>query len=299
MMAARKALIGAAIIALAAVSSLAIAGCARSNPPVDASQLLKPAAAKQTVFRTYTYVVSSGQTPQTEDDPAVFASTVTGHVVADQGIHLKIQTTLGYVEHLVLPDKQYERNGPNEPWHELGGSTPGLELPKLASEAHAKLISNLEDVTVVGDEMLQNVNVTKITAHTNMERKAEQIWGDIDQLSEEVQRGISAPRNQVLAGQERFTAWIGKDDGLIHQYSIYGIFPAYGDLEAYETWRTVTFSNFNVPFNIPAPQSAATDHAGDGADSAANPTRPQDETHQARFAIITPHHVEQMRPGSR
>ena len=106
MTAARNALVGAALIVLAAVSLLAITSCAKSAPSVDAFQLLKAAADKQTVVRTYTYAISSGQTPQTEDDPAVFTSTVTGHVVADQGVHLKIQTTLGYVEHLLLPDHQ-------------------------------------------------------------------------------------------------------------------------------------------------------------------------------------------------
>ena len=104
--AARNALVGAALIVLVAVSSLAITNCAKSAPSVDAFQLLKAAADKQTVVRTYTYAIPSGQTPQTEDDPAVFTSTVTGHVVVDQGVHLKIQTTLGYVEHLLLPDHQ-------------------------------------------------------------------------------------------------------------------------------------------------------------------------------------------------
>ena len=92
----------------------------------------------------------------------------------------------------------------------------------------------------------------------------------------------------MFAGQEQFIAWVGKDDGLIHQYSTHGSYPAYGDLEAYETWQTVTFSNFNDPFNIPSPPSAATDSADDGVDSAAHRTRLRDETHKARFATVTP-----------
>ena len=61
MTAARNALVGAALIVLAAVSLLAITSCAKSAPSVDAFQLLKAAADKQTVVRTYTYAISSGQ----------------------------------------------------------------------------------------------------------------------------------------------------------------------------------------------------------------------------------------------
>ncbi len=253
----------AAVAILVAVATLA--------PRADAQRLLTDAAEDQTVVKTYSYSISSGQTRQTDDDPPVFTSNVTGHVVDEEGVYLKIRTTLGYVEYLVLPDNQYERPGPDDDWVKSSGSAPGFQLPKIDSSAHAGFIDNLDDVKVVSEETHRGVEVTKITAQVNMARKAQQIWGDIDEMSEEVQQGVDTPRKQMLAGEEEFVALIEKEDGLIYQYSTHGSYPVYGELKAYESWQTVTFSDFNEPFEIPSPPDSDNESDGDGG-SDADPT---------------------------
>ncbi len=61
----RNTLIGAVIVALA-VAAIPATSLTIFPPPADAQRLLTTAA-EQTVVKTYTYVISSGQTPQTDD----------------------------------------------------------------------------------------------------------------------------------------------------------------------------------------------------------------------------------------
>ena len=266
-----KTLVGVGIVGTVLAAISALVAVFMFAPDVDAQRLLTEAAEEQTVIRSYTYSISSGQTQQTDDDPPVFTSNVTGHVVDGEGVYLKIRTTLGYVEYLVLPENQYERYGPDDDWIKSSGSSSGFRLPKLDSSAHAGVIGNLDEVKVAGEETHRGVDVTKITAQVNMERKAEQIWGDVEAMSDEVRQGVETPRKQMLAGEEEFVALVGKSDGLIYQYSTHGSYPLYGDLKAYESWQTVTFSDFNEPFDIPAAPDGDGDSVEDG-ESDADPT---------------------------
>lgn len=127
---------------------------------------------------------------------------MTGSVVAEERVYLKVQTTLGYVQYLSRPHNQYERYGPDDPWTKTSGGASSFALPKLDSTAHANVLSNLEDITVAGKERLRDIDVTNITARANMERKAEQAWDDVDQMSDGVRQGVDTPRKQMLAGEK-------------------------------------------------------------------------------------------------
>ena len=90
----------------------------------------------------------------------------------------------------------------------------------------------------------------------------------------DVRRGSPGRRHPAQADarrREEFVAWIGKDHGLIYRYSTYGSYPACGDLKAYVYWQTVTFSDFNDPFDIPSATDTGTGSADDG-DDGADPT---------------------------
>ena len=58
-----------------------------------------------------------------------------------------------------------------------------------------------------GDEIHENIDATRLTARTNMARKAEQVWRNVNQLPDEIrQRHRRAQQPDGRRSRERFTA---------------------------------------------------------------------------------------------
>lgn len=219
---------------------------------VDAHALLQEAAKKNTVIKTYQAVATMSHTAQSPEDPAEYFGEATTFVVEGQGAYVVTSSTGGTAEYLLFEDKQYERESSDDEWEEMHGSGAGYEIPSLDSAKHAALIETLDDLEVVGDEMFNGVLTQKLVGKYDLTLRAEAIWGDYDDLDADMKEGIDPHRNQMLAGTERFVGWVGKEDGLLYGYTIYGTYPAHGDLLAFTDQKSVTFSNFNGDITIPS-----------------------------------------------
>ena len=252
------------MVMAASCAALAVVGIAAwlfvgaSPGTVDAHQLLQTASEKQTVVETYKVVTSSSHIGEFDGAPGVYEGMATAFVVTGQGVYVVTETTGGYDEYLMLSDKRYHRPSATGPWQEVHDSSLGYVLPSMDSGKHAHLIGTLVDPQVEGDETYKGTETTKIGAWRDMERQVNAIWGNIDELDDDVRAGIDPHRDQMLAGQERFSAWVGKENGLIYGYTNVGAYPAHDGLPAYQTTETVVFSDFNGPFEIPNPAESGT-----------------------------------------
>lgn len=220
----------------------------------DANELLQLASKQQTIVSTYQIDTHIGHSARTAGDPARYESTIVAFVVEGEGTYIAGDTPGGRMEFLLYRDKQYRRESNSGPWTELNHGTTGFVLPTLNSAKHSNVVDELEDAKILGDETLDGVLTSKVIGYRDQEDKADSIWGDYDDLDEEQRAGIDAPRNQMIAGSERYTLWVAKDTGLIHKYTANGTYPAEGHLLAYTTWETVQFSDFNGEITIPDPE---------------------------------------------
>ncbi len=264
------------IILVASCAALAGVGVASwlfvgaSSNTVDAHQLLQTASEKQAVVETYKVVTNSSHIGEFDGAPGVYEGMITAYVVAGQGVYIVTETTGGYDEYLMLSDKQYHRSSVIAPWREVRDSSPGYVLPSMDSKKHARMISMLVDLQVERNETYKGTETTKIGAWRDMERQVSAIWGDVEELDDDVKAGIGPHRDQMLAGQERFSAWIGKENGLIYGYTNVGSYPAHGGLPAYRVTENVVFSDFNAPFEILDPAESGTN--GDTGEAEENTT---------------------------
>lgn len=254
---------------LAVVSGIGVAAwlfTGASTNTADAHSILRTAAEKQTVIETYKVVARASQTSPV-DEFDVYESTETAFVVAGRGGYLITEATGGYDEYLILPNKQYQRASATGPWVEMPTSSDGYVLPTLDSKQHANVLSLLLDPEVQGTETYKGIEATKITGLYDLDSKAESIWGDFDNLDDDMKAGIRPHRDQMLSGEERFTAWISNDSGLIYGYTTSGSYPANGDPPAYQTLETVEFSNFNATFTLPNPSDIGESDIGESENS--------------------------------
>ena len=60
------------------------------------------------------------------------------------------------------------------------------------------------------------------------------------------------PNDQMVAGTEEFTGWIGFEDGLIHAFEVNGSYPAAGEFMAFTHWYRIEFHDFDKQWTLPS-----------------------------------------------
>lgn len=242
--------------------------------PADAYEILQNAADQKTVVSTYKITRSAGHGPQSPGDPETYESSGSTLVVEGKGLYSVTETPGGPMEYLLYRDKQYYRAANSGPWREMRESTANFEFPTLDSVNHSGLVESLDEAEVVGTETFQGVQTTKIVARRNQAEKVEAIWGNVEDLDRETRVAITDPRNQMLAGTEIITVWVGKENGLIYRYMSEGTYPAEGELLAFTTWETITFSDFNGDLSIPDASTLEVEENSGSSSDGAEATEP-------------------------
>lgn len=194
------------------------------------------------------------QTPQVEGDPPRLETSTEAVVVFNQGMHVIIRgNDDSYSESLLLHGRQYGRETPDGAWEEYRSSFDSSRMVVLDSTKHLQIIKGLIDSTVVGEETLDGVQVKKITGRFDLQQRAQDIWGDAQEDSQDPRRREEEElRRQMSGGREDFVGWVGVQDGLIHAYEVSGSYPAAGELLPFEFWYRVRFSEFNESLELPS-----------------------------------------------
>lgn len=122
----------------------------------------------------------------------------------------------------------------------------------LDSREHFRIVDDLIDQTVVVQETLRGIEVTKVTGRFGLGKRAKGIWSDPDEQDANLREGTRDPRRQMLAGTEDFKGWMGVEDSLIHAYEVSGSYPAEGELLAFEFWYRVDCTDFNQLLTPPS-----------------------------------------------
>ena len=232
--------IGVALAITAALLFLVLSGEA------SAREILEDAQDANRTVQTYKFTMDFWQTPQVEGDPPRFETSTEAVVVFDQGMHVIIRgNDDSYGESLLLHGRQYKREAPDGAWEEYPSNFDSSRMATLDSTKHLQIVNGLIDSTVVGEETLDGVQVKKITGRFDLQQRAQDIWGD-------AQEGTQDPRQQMSAGREDLVGWVGVEDGLIHAYEVSGSYPTAGDLLPFEFWYRVRFSKFDESLALPS-----------------------------------------------
>ena len=223
------------------------------NPTATPLETLRSAEAATAQVSTYRFTIDALQTPQVEGDTD-YKTFSEYTVVSGEGMHVISQMDGGgYHESLLLDGVQHFRNGPGEAWQTVySGSNPSA-IPPLEPQEHLNLFSDLIDVRVLGEELVNEVPVIKIQGNIDMQSKVENIWGNPETQSPELRAASAEPRGQFLAGSEEFTGWVGINDGLLHAYELHGSYPAFGELLQFEYSLRAEYFDFNEPLVLPTP----------------------------------------------
>lgn len=193
------------------------------------------------------------QTAQVEGDPPRYETRTDAVVVFDEGMHVVVRANDSYSESLLIEGgRQYQRDSADGAWEMHPSSFDRSNMATLDSNRHFRIIDDLTQSTIVGEESLRGMPVTKITGRFDMEARAESIWGDLNEQDASLREASSDPRAQMVAGSEEFVAWVGVDSGMIHAYEVRGSYPAVGELLSLEFWYRVDFSDFNEALELPS-----------------------------------------------
>ncbi len=235
-----------AALAIAAALVFAMLSGEDSAQEISAQEIIEDAQEANSTVRTYKFAMDSWQGPQVEGDPPRFETSTEAVVVFNQGMHVIIRGNDGsYGESLLLHGRQYRREVPDGAWEEYRSNFDSSRMVMLDSTKHLQIVNGLTDSTVVGEETLDGVQVKKITGRFDLQQRAQDIWGDVQEDSQD-------PRQQMSGGREDFVGWVGVEDGLIHAYEVSGSYPAAGELLAFEFWYRVKFSEFNESLELPS-----------------------------------------------
>ena len=255
----RHVFLGLAAIALVAALSLfawmTLVDKSPDIPSVSVQELLEEMQSRNTTVENYRYTMDSWYTAQMRHDPPREEGTTEVTFVFNEGTHIISQGgdpggDQGYSETLILEGKQYSRRSADGAWNRTSrrGLDPGDERRKLTSNGHAQMLRELNNLAVVGAETLNGVQVRKVTGQYDLLAKANAIWNGPDNIVE----GSEDLYNQMVAGTEGFTGWIGVEDGLLHAFEVNGSYPAAGEFLARTFWQRYEFSDFNEQWTLPS-----------------------------------------------
>lgn len=240
------------ILSVSVIGAVAIAAwllLAMPTGNISAQEILEDARDNNSAVKTYKFTIDLWQTPQIEGDPPRYEAFTEAVVVFNQGMHVVTRGNDSYSESLLKNGRQYQRDNADDAWEEHQSNFDSSEMVTLDSTKHFQIVNDLVDSTIVGEETLRDVQVTKITGGFDLQERAQDIWGDSQEQDAE---GSQEPRQQMLAGSEEFVGWVGIEDGLIHAYEVSGSYPAEGELLPFEFWYRVDFSEFNEPLTLPS-----------------------------------------------
>ena len=204
---------------------------------ISAEEVLADAQAKNTTVETYKFTMEFWQTPQVEGDPPRYETLTEGTVVFNKGMHVVVRADGSYDESTAAGRQEYSRDSADGDWEEDPSifSFDTSQMITLDSTKHFQIVNDLIDATIVGEETLRGVTVTKITGMSDLQARAQQLWGDVEEQDVD-SRDL---REQMSAGTEDFVVWVGVEDGLIHAFEISGSYPGVGEL----------LNHFNTGFN--------------------------------------------------
>ena len=212
---------------------------------------MEQARSKNTTAESYRYTFDGWQTAQTESDLARYESHGEATFVFGEGFHVIVRGEHdGYSETLLLDGKHYSRRSPDGEWKQTvdGGRFYSNAEVKSSSDGAFSTIDGLIDRRVVGTETLNGVQVIKVTGQHDLVERANAIWNGPDN----VDPGSRDSYNQMVAGREDFTGWIGVEDGMLYAQEVSGSYPAAGEMLAMTFWHRYEFSYFSEKLNLPA-----------------------------------------------
>ena len=239
------------VLALTVIAGAAIAAWlvfSMSSATISAEEVLANAQAQNTTVETYKFTMEFWQTNQVEDDPPRYETLTEAKVVSNKGMHVVTRKDGSQSESLLLEGRQYSRNSADGAWEEHPSSFDTSKMLTLDSSKHFQIVNDLIDTTIVGEETLRGVAVTKITGRFDLQARAQTLWGDVDEQDGDSQ-DLSA---QMSAGTEDVVVWVGVEDGLIHAYEVNASFPGVGEFLAFQYWYRVDYSEFNEPLGLPS-----------------------------------------------
>ena len=250
LMTSRLVMLGLPVVAAAAVAAWMAFWLLPTG--ISASKVLANARTKNAAVETYKFTMELWQTPQVEGDPPRYQTLTEGVVVSGEGMHVVVRGGDGSCsESLLLPGSQYHRDRADGPWEVNTSSFDVSQMPRWTRVDTFRVVDDLIDAAILGEETLHGVSVTKVIGRVDMEARVQSIWGDAAQQEGE-------PREQMLAGIEEFVGWIGVDDGLVHAIEVSASFPGMGEFLPFQYWYRVAFSEFNEPLDLPSVEDSRT-----------------------------------------
>ena len=283
------------VVAVAAIAAWLVVGM--SSGTASAQELFELAQAKNSAVQTYRFSMDLWQTPQTEGDPPRYETFTEGIVVANEGLHVVTQRKDGpYSETLLMEGQQYSRSRPEGPWEVTPTAFSVSQMATVDSVRNARVVDDLIDAAVVGEETFHGVRVTKVKGKVDLPARAEKFWGEVQGQDPPLGEGSEEAqvRDQMLAGVEEFVGWIGAEDGLIHAFEVSGAFPSVGELLPFQYGYRVEFSAFNEPLELPSVGATAIRSTGDGL--APTPTPVSNTISSLSGQDDTPVHPHDMLP---
>lgn len=176
----------------------------------------------------------------------VVSSQTNGTVQSGVGMWIVTRTDGGdYEETYVLDRKQLTRTSPDGKFVSHTSELKPADLDPLNIARELRSSSSLLNVHTAGEEVVDGHRTVHVTGKSNMAKKANEIFPDYNQMSDQEQAFRRDARNQMLSGTEVVDLWIDKDSGLVRRHHLKATFPHVGDAPAYSFSVTTTLSDFN------------------------------------------------------
>ena len=148
-------------LSLSMVGGIAIAAIlilVMSSGTVSAQQVLTDAQAKTSSVETYRFAMEFWQTAQVEGDPPRYETRTDAVVVFDEGMHVVVRANDSYSESLLIEGgRQYQRDSADGAWEMHPSSFDRSNMATLDSNRHFRIIDDLTQSTIVGEESLRGM----------------------------------------------------------------------------------------------------------------------------------------------
>ena len=149
--------------------------------------------------------MSLWHTAHVEGDPPRYETFTEAEVVFDQGMYVVIEANDGsHSESLLLDGKHYTRDSANGAWEQYPHRFDSSQMEPLDSSKHFQIVNGLIGLSIVGEETLRGIPVSKVTGSYDMQARALDILGQC--------RTTRTPAHGILTSKCRLEAkslWAG------------------------------------------------------------------------------------------
>ena len=262
-----KYLVGA-IVAIAVVTT-SVGGYILWPSNVSAQEILEQSRERSANVVSYTAKTVGQEITSARTDDVVVLSKFNIH--GELHVVGQSPTRGDYDEQITVKEYTYTRRSPDELWVRHKIPAPDISVDPVAFAFSSTGDSTLASLSDAGTIEENGRTLIKLTAETDMIKRAATIWPDSNQLNEGQRARLESPRKQFELGSQHIVFWIGEDDGLLYRIQVSESFPTVGELEEYHNEYTREYYDFNSTI-IEAPDESEVIDAPESGEPPPSPT---------------------------